>query len=314
MNNQNDIDAELANSSSQLYMFLAAIGKSFDFVEASTISETDIQSDYSKVLENPCGCYLLDIDKAEAETIQKEYGVICQSTSDYQDCPLVHKEFPIYPEKGESGYGWNRFKKVCSEFPNNALIINDRNLFNDQTRGDLHGLKNIEDILDALLPDIFDAEYHVGIIIGSEKGKPIIKAPYDFKIIIGELERIKNRLSKPYSIVISFLMLDSSDAISWEKTHNRRIISNYYYIEADHKIAAFYNGRSTITQSIQMNPLFCKGFSVGADAPEKDHRNSIEGYRFVVNETYWSANPYNKYASGLNDTVSIENLNHRLLK
>lgn len=314
MDNQVDIDSDLTNPDSLLYKYLSATGKSFDILETSSLSKSDIQANHSKVLDNPCGCYLLDINKTEAETIQNEFGVICQSTSDYQDCPVALDNFSIYPEKDESGYGWDRFKDICSSFPSNALIINDRNLFKDKSGSDLIGLKNIEDILNALLPDAFGGEYHVGIIIGSERGKPIIKVPYDFKKIVDELDRIKNRLGKPYAILISLIMLDSNDGISWEKTHNRRIISNYYFITIDYKTAAFYNGNSTITQSIDLNPLYCKGLSAGGDAPEKHHHNTIEDYRFIVNETYWSSNPYNKFASGLNDSASIVDINHRFLK
>ena len=309
MNDESDIDADLSDANSMLSMFLIATGKSFDIFEPSSLSISDIHDDPARVLENPCGCYLLDIDKAEAESIQNNYGVICQSTSDYQDCPLVIEEFPISPEDGDSGYGWSRFGNVCSEIPSNALIINDRNLFANTIKGKLYGLENIEEVLNVMLPNSFDSntEYHVGIIV--EEGN--WKSPYTYEQIIDELGRIKSRLNKPYKIIISFLAVSNGDSEIWSKTHNRRIISNYYYITADHKIAAFYNGKSTSSQVISLIPLFCKGMVDGADAPEKNHHNAIEGYRYIVE--HWDARTF-KFASGLNSNASIENINHRLLK
>ena len=309
MNDESDINTDLSDANSMLSMFLIATGKSFDIFEPSSLSISDIHDDPARVLENPCGCYLLDIDKAEAESIQNNYGVICQSTSDYQDCPLVLEEFPISPEDGDTGYGWNRFSNVCPEIPSNALIINDRNLFANTIKGKLYGLENIEEVLNVMLPNSFDSntEYHVGIIV--EEGN--WKSPYIYEQIIDELGRIKSRLNKPYKIIISFLAVSNGDSEIWSKTHNRRIISNYYYITADHKIAAFYNGKSTSSQVISLIPLFCKGMVDGADAPEKNHHNAIEGYRYIVE--HWDARTF-KFASGLNSNASIENINHRLLK
>lgn len=313
MNDESDIDADLSDANSMLSMFLIATGKSFDIFEPSSLSISDIHDNPARVLENPCGCYLLDIDKAEAESIQNNYGVICQSTSNYQDCPLVLEEFPISPSNGEKGYGWDRFKSFCSKIPSNSIIINDRNLFSNQSEHELHGLENVGEILKATLPDALNTAYHVGIIFGSEKGKPNIGAPHNFVEIAKKLNSIKQELNRPYPIYFSLLMLNDQDGTNWEKTHNRRIISNYYLGIADLKIAAFWKGKSLCSQTINFVPLYCKGLNNGADAPEKDHFQTIEGYQFIVYN--WYSDPKNRFASGLNtDTASIENINHRLLK
>lgn len=313
MNEQIDIETDLANPNSMLFMYLTATGKTSDFFNPAPLSLSEIQSDHSKVLDNPCGCYLLDIDNIETESIQKDYGVICQSTRSYQECPLTIEEFSIYPEKDESGCSWNRFKNVCSNFPSNSLIINDRNLFKNSSHENLYGLENIENILNVLLPDNLNNNmwYHVGIIIGAEGSVPLIHMSSTYEKIVSELGRIKSRLNRSYKILISLLVVNHGDNEIWEKTHNRRIISNYYFITADHKIAAFCNGKSTITQAISLKPIFCKGLENGGDAPEKDHRNHLEGYRYIIN--HWNSETF-KLASGLNPDAEIDKIQHRLLR
>lgn len=312
MNSQGEIDVDISDSNSLLSLYMRANGKNKDIFEPSPITLSEIQSKHERVLENPCGCYLLDIDKTEAETIQKDFGVICQSTKDYQACPLTFEEFPISPKKNDTGYSWNRFSVTCSMIPSNAIIINDRNLLHAKTGKDLHGLSNIEEILQTILPVTLASTYHVGIIIGSESGKPIINSPHDYESIVTELERIKKRLNRPYTIIMSLLVVDNGDQTCWEKTHDRRIISNYYFFTADHKFAAFWNGKSTETQSINLIPDYCKGLVNGADAPVKDHQDKVDGYKYVI--SHWGSNPNNKYASGLNSKANIKNLQHRLLQ
>ena len=313
MNEKTDIETDLANPNSMLYMYMTAYGKDSDFFDSAILSLSEIQSDHSRVLDNPCGCYLLDIDKSEAESIQNDYGVICQSTRNYQECPLTIQDVNIYPEERETGYGWDRFKIVSSKFPSNSLIINDRNLFKNNSRGNLYGLENIENVLNVMLPDNLNNGiwYHVGIIIGAEKTVPLIHISSTYEKIVNELDRIKSRLNRPYKILISLLVVNHGDDEIWKKTHNRRIVSNYYYITADYKIAAFCNGKSTITQSVSLIPIFCKGLENGGDAPEKSHRNDLAGYRYIVN--HWDSETF-KFASGPNPNAVIDNIQHRLLK
>ena len=164
-----------------------------------------------------------------------------------------------------------------------------------------------------MLPTCLDinTDYHVAIIIGAENMRPNINASYTYEQVVEELGRIKSRLNKTYNIRISLLVVNEGNSDIWSKTHNRRIISNYYYVTADYKIAAFCNGKSTSSQSINLIPVFCKGMVDGADAPERSHRSAINGYKYIVD--HWDSETF-RFASGLNPNAPIENLNHRLLK
>lgn len=93
-----------------------------DFIES-------ISKSPQKVLEEPCGIFLLDISEKEAEDIQTRFGVICQSCSNMNHNVLTHKGSSIEVVENEIGKNWIDIFKKFKDTPSNSVIIIDAHLF-----------------------------------------------------------------------------------------------------------------------------------------------------------------------------------------
>lgn len=313
MNKQIDIETDLANPNSMLFMYLTASGKTSDFLDPAPLSLSEIQSDHSRVLEHPCGVFLLDITENEANKIQDDYGEICRSTRNLNTCPLTsfnHRR----PDVGEKNYDWVQLFSPLSIVPSNSLILIDRNLFSNNS-GDINlGIQNVRDILDALLPHHkMLCDYHVAIIIGSENGR--INSKLSLEDLSKKLNITKSELGREYSIIMSLLVVDEGDKVVYAVTHNRRIITNYLICSVDNGLAAFRSGESRYEQNIYIDSLFSGDLTGKSDTPLKSHKQKIDKLKEeVLDYCKWKANPNNRFASGMNISAQIEKLNHRLLK
>lgn len=133
------------------------------------------KSNWHEVLDvNPCGLYIIDVTKQQADKIQKQYGVICLSAKE-ENLPEV-PECLIAPTKTIYGVknrkGWERFKELGEKVPSNTLIIQDRYFFNSDREEDFQDtITNFNNILRCLLPTTFDksTNYHIMIITDFDK-------------------------------------------------------------------------------------------------------------------------------------------------
>ena len=273
--------------------------------------------------------FLMDIDPANAAKIQEQYGVICQPVSQLDDSILTY----VAPDHFElryndGGYDWCRVLKGLTgpRIPSNCLIINDRNIFtNDrilEEGGTKYGLDNIKTLLDVLLPKTFNDNphgpnyfpYHVLIIYQTDTdGNPKLKYLTDPDEIEKEREKENKReqkrleifhklseiindvISRRYKVVLELIGLKRDNPF-FNRTHNRRIYSNYYTISCDHQVAAFEGNKSRCCQSIEILKLFSKLDKKGSDQPLKGHDvfvnslfKSIAEWRCQMDyqNTYW---------------------------
>jgi len=293
-----------ANRLKELVTFrrLAALGKDeqttvmpCEKVDINTIDPTSPAS-LKVVINDPCAVYLLDISPDAALKIQKEYGVICQSTQtdELQDNPLLTGEgVNANPKEGNVNYGWLRILKKFKDVPSSALVINDRNLFtNDEiipkkdgsiTEKTL-GIQNVKEVLEQVVPKRFNGgKYH--ILISSditETGDTHVT----FEYVKNKLEEIRTDLKKArgnrFDIDLELFVFYSDskhkkpNGVGHEDTHNRRILSNYFIFTFEHKINAFNGKVSLCTQSINGHKLFHTGlYEDGNDTGEKMHRDMI---------------------------------------
>ena len=216
------------------------------------------------VLENPSSLYVLDITKAEALSIQKTFGVICLSGEDIDISPLIDiNDIHIANEREKLGKGWDTVLHSVEKLPSNALLLTDRYLFafNKPTAGD--GIANIRNILNELLPQQFEGEeYHVTVIFDNMSKN----ASFTFKEIATRLNRLKQQLGREYNIMMEVLGITPNCSI-YSKLHNRLIISNYYMVEASHKLAAFNKDRGTARQTLLPMTLFTESSINGNSTP-----------------------------------------------
>ena len=104
-------------------------------------------------------------------------------------------------------------------------------------------------------------------------------------------------------------------------THNRRILSNYYWVYADHKLCAFVNNHSNASQYMTVNGLYAYLSTMKGNrdaASNKEHTKLIRKFsdmikelrRLVDNESIRAT--YRLTING-NHKLSINELDNRLL-
>ncbi len=219
------------------------------------------------VLKNPSALYILDITAAEALAIQRKYGVMCVSGNSPDIGPLIDvNDIHIAKEQEKLGRGWDTVLDSVEKLPSNALLLTDRYLFafKRPTAGD--GIANIKDILGELLPKQFlGGNYHVTIVFDNMAKDE----NYSFDEIAQLLEDVKQQLNRDYPITMEIIGITPNSSI-YNKLHNRMIISNYYLVEASHKLAAFNKDKGTARQMLIPMALFTESSLNGNSTPPLD--------------------------------------------
>lgn len=211
-----------------------------------------IKTNPETVLKNPSSLYLLDITKAEAMSIQQSYGVMCMSKENIDLSQLIDINDEHTTNEHETlGNGWDTVLNSVEHLPSNALIFTDRYLFADASPKKGEGFSNIRDILNELLPKRMLGEYHITIVFDNESKHP----SYKFQGIATQLNKLKQQFNRDYPIMMEVLGI-TPDCSIYNSLHNRRIISNYYTIKVDHKLAAFNLNKGTVQQTITPQVLF----------------------------------------------------------
>ena len=216
------------------------------------------------VLRNPSALYILDMTYSEALAIQKTYGVMCMSSDCSDISPLIDiNDIHISNERERLGRGWDSVLDSVEKLPSNALLLTDRYLFAFRSPNAGDGLSNIHDILNELLPQHFSGgDYHVTVVFDDmSKHKS-----YTFDEIATNLNRIKTQLHRDYPIMMEVLGITPNSSI-YNKLHNRLIISNYYLVEAGHKLAAFNHDKGTARQTLLPMTLFTESSINGTSTP-----------------------------------------------
>ncbi len=228
-------------------------------------TEHEITADYSKsdyisgirehpetVLENPSSLFILDIPIVEAEKIQTSYGVICMSTKALSTKFLIDTNDEHTIDEGEPfGNGWDTVLKSLKGMPSNALLLTDRYLFSATVPKHGNGIDNVQSILNVLLPKKFLGEYHVTIVFDNDSKND----NYKFNDIVYLLDNVKKALHRDYPINMEIVGITPNNDI-YDELHNRRIVSNYYIVKVEHKLAAFNKNVSTCLQTITPQVIF----------------------------------------------------------
>ena len=217
-----------------------------------------------EVLKNPSALHILDMTHTEALAIQKTYGVMCMSSDCPDISPLIDvNDIHISNERERLGRGWDSVLDSVEKLPSNALLLTDRYLFAFRSPDAGDGLSNIHDILNELLPLQFSGgDYHVTVVFDDmSKHKS-----YTFDEIATKLNRIKTQLHRDYPIMMEVLGVTPDSSI-YNKLHNRLIISNYYLVEAGHKLAAFNHDKGTARQTLLPMTLFTESSINGTSTP-----------------------------------------------
>ena len=260
-------------------------------LEPSTAFIQDVISGSKSISEKPFGVFILDIEPQKALKMQRENGVICMSSDKIDDdiLTLIDPCTKVYAE-GEKGKWSEVLVGVKSgSFVSNSIIINDRNLFaNDRQLTNSHtgekyddtaGIDNIAAILDEIIPNELGVPYHVAILCDYECVKTTNGLTH--KSVSEKINKIKKKLNRTFPIEIEIVFIKDGDNRITAPTHNRRIISNYFILRADHKICAFKSGISLCGQNVSIDKLYSRGLFDKSDPPAKDHKMSVMQYRLI---------------------------------
>ena len=234
-------------------------------VRTLTSTETEhLRTHPEEVLKDPSSLYILDITSAEALGIQKAHGVICLSGENPDISPLIDiNDIHISSEKEKLGRGWDSVLDSVEHLPSNALLLADRYLFSFKQPHAGEGTANIRSILNELLPQQFHGgDYHVTIVFDNQSKHE----SYTFNDIATQLNRLKQQLNRNYPIMMEVLGI-TPDCSIYPKLHNRLIVSNYYIVEASHKLAAFNECIGTARQMLVPLALFTESSLNGTSTP-----------------------------------------------
>ena len=238
-----------------------------DTVWAKTLEEQHkIKADYSKsdyirgiqehpdtVLQYPSSLFILDIPLTDAINIQTSYGVICLCGENANINRLVDvNDEQTIGDQELLGNGWSTVLKSLKDIPSNALLLTDRYLFSGYYPKIGNGIDNVLSILDTLLPKKFLGEYHVTIVFDNESKNEKYTS---FNEIVTQLSSVRLALHRDYPINMEILGI-TPDCEIYNDLHNRRIVSNYFIVKVEHKMAAFNKNVSTCEQTITPQVLF----------------------------------------------------------
>mgnify|MGYP007069853134 CR=1 FL=1 len=213
---------------------------------------SSLQTYPEKMLENPSSLFVLELSPAECLAIEKNYGVLCRSGANINLSLLIDmNDEHTTTEHEPLAKGWATVFNDVVKLPSNSLLICDRYLFSFRYAKAGNGFINVKEILTELLPSELNTDYHVTIVFDPTA----INRSYTFKNIVTELYKLKNFLRKEYPIYLEVLGLCPDHPI-YTRLHNRRIVSNYFIVKAEHKIAAFDKNIGTVSQSITPQALF----------------------------------------------------------
>ena len=277
-----------------------------------TAEETSLFRNHPEVVMCcPSSLYILDITPAEALEIQESYGVVCLS-GEQQDISLLIdvNDVHIALEHEPLNKGWDSVLDSVETLPSNALLLTDRYLFQNESLQKGNGFANVLSILDEVLPQRFlGGEYHVTIVFDIENTR------LPFEKIASQLNRQKMKLARNYPIMMEVLGITHSASI-YNKLHNRYIISNYFLVEAAHKLAAFNGDIGTARQTLLPLALFTESSLNGTStSPLKAIEQTLDAFRRFSNSLAYLTD-HNIYHYAVNGQVldKCERLRNRMLK
>ena len=189
---------------------------------------------------------------------------MCLSHEQPDISPLIDvNDVHISNEREKLGCGWDTVLDSVERLPSNALLLTDRYLFAFRHPNAGDGIENIRDILNELMPKHFaGGEYHVTVIFDNMAKHH----SYTFNEIVTQLNKVKQTLGLDYPVMMEVLGI-TPDCPIYTKLHTRLILSNYYMVEAGHKLAAFNHKIGTARQILLPMALFTESCLIGNTSP-----------------------------------------------
>lgn len=266
------------------------------------------------VLENPSSFYVLDIAPEEAQAIQEGYGVMCTGGANPDMHLLIDVNDVYNPGKGrELKRGWDSVLDSVEDLPSNALLVSDRYLFSHPQGVEAgNGFDNIRSILRELLPQRFvGGEFQLTVVFGRKK------LAFEFNMIVRRIQEIMGEVVDGRYPYVTEVFCIPEKTTFHDNIHSRRIMSNYYLVEATHKLAAFHKRVGTVNQTLIPMGLFTKSSLRGESTPPLDSveqtvKSFQEFYEQISSPSY--GEPKYLYALNGEQKPKCTGIRNRLLK
>ena len=287
-----------------------------------------IHENPESVLLHPSAAFYLDISPEEANKIQKEYGVICQSTEKSFDESCLTDESEVYDMAiGSKAIPWKNVLESAEDLPSNSLFIIDRYLFaydgqlNKEGEKKSDGIYNVFFIMDNALPKSFSSTYHVTILCEQKevKNKEDNTSTWDkdhFDKVSESLFKYVPLLKRDYPIIIEVIAFRKRAYFFNELTHTRQVISNYYRVSAENGLNTtnYSEGQASYyPQQLAVQHLYSSGLKRdAASTPADTVRRMHETYnKFLKQLRDHSPSDYYWYACN-NEGLTYQNHENRL--
>lgn len=222
-------------------------------IEVDNELAEDIREDAKNVLELVNPAYILDYSEKEATEILKKYGVIFLPTQNTPEPAIAETGWTLDTSDDSKEQSWDFFLSgIKTKY--NSLVIIDRYFFSSEYGESLEDSKfNLRSILNILLPKEQMHKFTVSIIFD------ITKADKEMQELATEVNKVKKTLVGHTSFDMELISIDSN-CYNYDKTHDRFIVSNYFVIDAAHKIKAFRTDKTVLTeQNIHFKYLYSEG-------------------------------------------------------
>lgn len=246
----NDSDEEEWDISNEILLNLYRGGVE---IEVDNEVAEDIKKDTKNVLELVNPAYILDYSEQEATEISRKYGVIFLPTQNTPEPAIAETGWTLDTSDDSKEQSWDFFLSgIKTKY--NSLVIIDRYFFSSEYGESLEDSKfNLRSILNILLPKEQMHKFTVSIIFD------ITKADKEMQELATEVNKIKKTLVGHTSFDMELISIDSN-CYNYDKTHDRFIVSNYFVIDAAHKIKAFRTDKNVLTeQNIHFKYLYSEG-------------------------------------------------------
>lgn len=246
----NDSDEEEWDISNEILLNLYRGGVE---IEVDNEVAEDIKKDTKNVLELVNPAYILDYSEQEATEISRKYGVIFLPTQNTPEPAIAETGWTLDTSDDSKEQSWDFFLSgIKTKY--NSLVIIDRYFFSSEYGESLEDSKfNLRSILNILLPKEQMHKFTVSIIFD------ITKADKEMQELATEVNKIKKTLVGHTSFDMELISIDSN-CYNYDKTHDRFIVSNYFVIDAAHKIKAFRTDKTVLTeQNIHFKYLYSEG-------------------------------------------------------
>lgn len=246
----NDSDEEEWDISNEILLNLYRGGVE---IEVDNEVAEDIKKDTKNVLELVNPAYILDYSEQEATEISRKYGVIFLPTQNTPEPAIAETGWTLDTSDDSKEQSWDFFLSgIKTKY--NSLVIIDRYFFSSEYGESLEDSKfNLRSILNILLPKEQMHKFTVSIIFD------ITKADKEMQELATEVNKIKKTLVGNTSFDMELISIDSN-CYNYDKTHDRFIVSNYFVIDAAHKIKAFRTDKTVLTeQNIHFKYLYSEG-------------------------------------------------------